>query len=508
MICETVAGVTVKAPVPQKQRQDPAGEAEARAGPSTWQRIRDVVGGVHLTVKRVLGVLGFGVTLAGLYHFYWPIVSGPPSPTPLSGDLNVGVAQLAAAPGTDESYAQALSDSTFRAVRKDVAKLGGGRVPIDLQVAGPDRVGTVEGESPADRLAEARELSRDIDAHVLLYGIVSASGDAVELRPEFAFAEPLRHPEDGQPLLSAVQVPPTPSSGGSFGVIRESAAGTDVTARASVREQAVTRARAFAAFILGLSYYAKAVEERAEGRGSAAELREASRLLGIARAGWDPSAAHVLHLFLGNVALLQGRMPAAASQYGQALDSDADYARAELGMAEVRFQQASADCGGGAVPGRLREAIRRYRSVLAAPGPQPELLRAKAQFGLGRAALCAGDWPTAERELRAVVAAYDDGATAVRAQAAGALGGLGLIVLLRGDTDPDVLRTGTQDLDRALELTPASPGKGALFSFLGAVQAQLGELRAARASYRQAMRLDPANRAAYAREADELLRGR
>jgi tetratricopeptide (TPR) repeat protein len=498
--------VSVKAPAPEEEKADvPTGSM------SLWHRLRGLAEAAHLTGKRVLAILGLGVTVVGLYNFYRPLVTGPPPKQPLTGDLNVGVAQLAAADGTEESYARALSESVFRAVRDDVQSLGRGGVEIDVQVGGPEQVGEVDGDSAADRLGAAQRLSRELDANVLLYGVVAASEDGVELRPEFAFAEPLRHPEDRQMLLDAVQVPPNPSGSQSIGVIQEPGTAADVTARARVRARAVERARAFASFILGLSFYSDALQRQARGEAADGALRDAMRRFRVAAsAGWDARVSHVLDLFIGNVALLQHEADVAARHYRRALSSEADFARAQLGLAEVRFHEASASCTAPRIAGTgLPESIRRYRAVLASVDARPSVLRAKAEFGLGRAALCAGvatgDWATAERAFRDVTTAYDSGHEEIRAQAAGAFGGLGLLAIVRDDRSPERLRAAEGDLERALELTPPSPGQGALFSFIGNIRAKLGERRAARAAYREAIRLDPASRGAYVAEMKELL---
>ena len=506
--------VSVKAPALEEKTGAPTGPSSSR------NRIRGLARAAHLTGRRVLGVLGLGVTLVGLYHFYWPIVSGPPPQPPLSGDLNVGVAQFAAAPGTQESYAQALSDSVFSAVRDDLRTLRHRSVRVEVRVAGPARVGAVDGDDADDRLQAAQRLTRDLDVHVLLYGVLDASDDAVELRPEFAFAEPefafakpTRDPEARQPLLSAVQLPPSPTAGHSIGVIREpSAAAAGVTARARVRERVVSLARAFASFTLGLSFYSRALELQAVGAPAGVDLRDAARWFRVAgSAGLDRRDSHVIQLLQGNIALLQGEMDLAARHYRRALRSGSggDSTPAQLGIAETRFHQASANCTAPRIAGTgLRESIKHYRAVLASLDARPSVLRAKAQFGLGRAALRAayatGDWATPEREWRAVTTAYDNGYRDIRLQAAAAFGGLGLLVMLRGDTSRPRMRVATGDLERAIELTPPSPAQGSLFSLLGSLRAQLGERSAARTAYREAIRLDSANRRAYEAESEQL----
>jgi tetratricopeptide (TPR) repeat protein len=480
-----------------------------------WRRLREGAAFLHLTGKRTLAALGLGVTLAGLYQFYSPIFTGPPARAQLSGDLNVGVAEFAAAAGTSDSYVRALSDSLYRAVKDQVRSLAQGRLPLDLQVAGSDKVGAIGGDTDADRVETAERVAREMNAHLLLFGVARTSADGVELRPQFVFAQQVSaHPEDRQEMFAMVGLPPSPSGTHSLGVIRESGSmAAGVTARARARERAAKRVRAFAAFIVGLSHYTKAIQDQARGAGGAAALRAAARWFRVAeRTGWDPRAGHVLQLFLGNTALLNNDFENAQHRYRAALRYEPGYRRAELGLAEAMFHSVSSGCSpSGKTAQALGAPIRRYSAALSHASAAPSLLRSKAQFGLGRAALCLSlaaptdRWSVAARHFRAIIGDYRGGFRAIRPQASGAFGGLGLIVILRGDTSRERLQGAATDFREAIDLTPRSPAQGALFSFLGYVQAQLEQRAASLAAYRRAIELDPANEVRYRRESQELL---
>ena len=480
-----------------------------------WRRFRRGAAFLHLSTKRTLAALGLGVTVVGLYQFYSPFFTGPPARVQLSGDLNVGVAEFAAASDTGDSYVRALSDSLYRAVQDGVRSLAQGKLPLDLQVAGADEVGPIGGDTDADRVQTAERVAREMNVHVLLFGVARTSADGVELRPQFVFAQQVSaHPEDRQEMFAMVGLPPSPSGTHSLGVIRESGSGAaGVTARARVRERAAERVRAFAAFIVGLSHYTKAIQDQARGADGAAELRAAAPWFRVAeRTGWDPRAGHVLQLFLGNTALLNNDFGDAQHHYRAALRYEPGYARAELGLAEAMFHSVRRGCSPSGKTARVLGApIRRYRAALSHASAARSLLRSKAQFGLGRAALCfslaapADRWSVAARHFRAIIRDYRGGFRAIRPQAAGAFGGLGLIVILPGDTSRERLQGAATNFRRAIDLTPRSPAQGALFSFLGYVQAQLEQRDESLAAYRRAIELDPANEVRYRRESQELL---
>ena len=497
-------------------RQPTPGRPTPPRPPSFLSRARRGAALAHLTFKRVLAMLGLGVTLAGLYHFYAPIITGPPAKEPMTGNLNVAVAGLAAATGTSEDDASALSDSLFRAVREQVTSIAGRDTGLDIQVAGPRDVGTIRGSSVADRLATARELEGELRADVLVYGTVRRLPDAIEVQPEFLFApRHVAHPEDREPMLTAVTLPPEPTGRQQLGTIRESGtSAADILAGARLRRRLAVRARAFTLFIVGLAHYTDGVLRLSKGERAERQFAIADRRLRDAeRSGeWDPRVGHVLHLFLGNVALMRDAYGKAEREYRIALRFEPGYTRAEFGAAEARFHRSSGgNCASvGTDEAGLATAMRGYRRVIGRAGSAPSLLRTRAQFGLGRAAFCSSyaglttSWSVARAAFASVVHGRAP-AAAGRAQVAGAHAGLGLLVLIRNHPGRAELLDASMHFQRAIDSTPSGPQQGALWSFLGNARARLGDRNGALKAYRTAIRLDPGGRKAYEAEVQRVL---
>jgi tetratricopeptide (TPR) repeat protein len=459
------------------------------------------------------------MTFVGVYQFVWPLFEDPPR---MTGDLDVAVARFKGGSGLDDDVASAMSDSAYRSIRAELRRVGvvTAGEGLDVQVRGPADVGAVDGDSPGERAVAARRLAATIDADVVVYGTLAEHGRTTVLEPEFWLPEDkLRHPEDRVPVMGAVTVPDVPSGGHSLGAISvEGDLSAAVLARTRLRAALANRTRAFALFVVGLAFYAEALAGGASAAAEADALLEANQWFRTSeRTGaWDPRVEEVLQLFLGNVALKQGRPAAAIARYGRALRAEPGYVRAMLGAAEARYHLAAGDCD----PRRarnvgLRKAERGYRRV-AREEDDASVLRAKAQFGLGRLELCrmlagqGGRLRVAQQHFHAVVATFEGGYSLARVVAAEAYGGLGLIHLLKGDpaTDRTELRRAVADYRAALRLSTLPPRRGAFLAVLGYLHAKLGDVDTARAEYIEAMQLDPANRRSYRHEMRAVLRRR
>ncbi|HET8755516.1 MAG TPA: hypothetical protein VFM58_05895 [Solirubrobacteraceae bacterium] len=442
------------------------------------------------------------------YNLVLPAFQGPER---MTGDLNVAVAALA---GTDDDEARGFSESLYRTLDDELGRADTG---LDIQVRGPDSIGRIDGESAAERAASARRLARDIDADVVVYGSLEATDTGTQLRPEYWLSETkLRHPEDRVPVMGAVTVPDEPAGGQQLGAISVSG---DIEAlapaRARLRAQLARRTRAFAFFILGLGYYAEALGADA-GSGAASALGRAERWFRAAERGdsWDPRVGAVLHLFEGNVALLQRRLPDAEAEYRIALRFDPGYVRAQLGAAETRFHRSAGDCEPRRVDrAGLAEAARGYAAVLASTDREPSVLGAKAAFGAGRVEVCrviagvGGSVATAGRRFQDIIAMWRGGFRPVLSQASEAYGGLGLLHLLRAEQGGGrrEYQRAVDEYTEALKLSVAAQRRGIFHGVLGYLYARMHDEPAARREYDRAMRLDPERRAAYLREQRSLL---
>jgi tetratricopeptide (TPR) repeat protein len=500
-------------PLPVNGREDTAGAARLlheRLGQHFgWDKIAI---DANVPFKRVLALLALVITLVGLYQFYRLVVSGAAAKRSLTGDLNIAVAGFAAAPGTNPADARGFSDSLFRTLSVALPPNVLPGTNFQTEVAGPAIVGRIDQDTDAARETVARRLDSELQADILIYGVVRELPDGMEVTPEFYFSRrDVTHPEDRQALFTAIALPPDPAGPESLGTIRETGmlAG-GILARARLRTALAQRARAFAFFILGLAWYTEALDRESHGASPSTALAEAARSFRAAQETqqWDPRVAYVLYLFLGNVALAQHQWLQAAHYYETALRSRPNYLRAQFALAEAHFHLASGACTTSTINasavGHARDA---YARVLKELGNQRSVLRSKTVFGLGRAALCLGlvgqsdQLRVADQSFRDVIADYARGLAGVRSLAAGAYGGLGLSILFRNQATQAALRTALSDFQRAILLMPPSPAQGALYSFLGFTFAQLNEARRAMSAYQSAIRLDPTNKAAYQREA-------
>ncbi len=444
----------------------------------------------NLTVRRALGALTLVMTLAAVYHFYDPLFRGPPALPAMTGDINVAVASFVAAAGTSPAHASGLSDSLYRALRSSLPTELSRGTGLDIQLASPELVGRIGSGGGTT----ARALAAQLGADVVIYGVVKDLTDGIEVTPEFYFApRDDTHPEDQQPLLTAVAVPPEPSGRQPMGSIRDVEPAWGL-ARAAVRHGLELRARAFAFFIVGLDYYRNALVTQRQGSTGRASFVSSERWFDAAGAthAWDPRVVNVLDVFLGNVALELQRWAFAEHEYRAALTADPGYDRAEFGLAEAQFHQAASRCGEASQPPRsLVQARNDYQQALSTQSSDV-VLRAKEQFGLGRAALClaasgaGGQYAVAQREFSAVATEYSAGDHAITTQAAEADGGLGLIALLRGDRNRARLAQAGASLEQAIALTPPSPVKRALYGFLSQVERRLGQRAAALENQRRA----------------------
>ena len=101
-----------------------------------------------------------------------------------------------------------------------------------------------------------------------------------------------------------------------------------------LRRQALARTSIMANLVIGLGYYLTGRYDRA------AHYFEVADGL----PGWDPGEGkELLYVMLGNTAGKRGDLDAATQYYAEALAANPEYARAQLGAAEVRLR---ARCGG------------------------------------------------------------------------------------------------------------------------------------------------------------------
>lgn len=423
---------------------------------ATWRPWLRQQATVRTVLGAVVGVFSVTATLLGLYTDVLPML---PSQRRMNGDLNIAVAAFTAldpdgAPRKSDAAEEwsdrvhALLQAELERQEHDLASAG---TPLPLTIAlwSPSRTGAIEGATAKARAERAADRAAAIDADVLVYGNLEIGSDVTRLAPQLFISD--RKLKDAEELVDAF----------GFGAPIEARDDVDrnPVAEAALRDRLVRRIPGFARFVVGLGYY------------SLLDFPEALRHFKAAEATWrdeDASGKDILYLFLGNTAQQLGDADGSASYFRRAIDLNPGLARAQLGLAALRFQNSFRGCD----PQRadvagLRESLADYERALHAPDPSPlAQIPAKAMFGIGKVRLCLAQagapspndvdqWQLARANFEAVIALNGGGNARLKERAAESYANLGLIEIGTADpTDPAAAyRRALDAYGRAIELS-------------------------------------------------------
>jgi tetratricopeptide (TPR) repeat protein len=386
----------------------------------------------HATPRRLvaglIALIGLAASLLGIVPFVLGLFADPPV---MTGDYNIAVAQFgeldARGQAGESADARALAESLYRTLSTELSSFPRSGEGFDIEIRSPSDTGEIRGETPADRARAAAQLALQIKADLVVYGNLVPGQGSTTLRPEFYLSE--KKLQNAEELVGQYRLGSDLTSLGDIA--------TNLVARRELRERLLSRTRAMSRFVIGLGYYALRQFEQALGYFEDAAADE----------GWaDEDGKEVLYLFLGNAAGNLRDLAAAKAHYDRALELNGEYARAQLGQAEVLFQRSHGSCESDDIdvrnpavsvdPAGLNRAEETFRRVLSA-ADQPVLsdIKTKVAFGLGRVYLClsqslvADRWADAEREFLAVVADFQRGNERVRDMAAEAHANLAIVYL-------------------------------------------------------------------------------
>ncbi|HLZ27039.1 MAG TPA: hypothetical protein VKV73_06940 [Chloroflexota bacterium] len=453
------------------------------------------IGGRPFPWRRILA--GLVVVLAGAAAAYWFY----PRPIPtMSGDLNVAVAEFGALDAQGGAVASAdgrtLADSLYETLTTELQSINDGAASTEqvfkVQLWGPAQLGRVEGKTPEARAAEAERVATRSKVDLLVYGYLEQRSDATTFVPQF--------------YLSNLQA--TPELQGEHDLGRSVAVRSldDPVSKQQLRADLTRRTRAFGEFVIGLSQFA--ADKFADAR------------VHFTRAANDPewgegNGKETLYLFLGYTEGSLNNLTEARANFERALAINPEFARAQLALGEVEFQESLGKPEACArdtlnVAGIQASVETFQRALSAKTQPARSNLPTWTAFEMGRAYLClsqadAGNyWPDAEREFNSVIADYDGGNASAKDIAAEAHSNLGFVYLPpRCDPDRDArYRRAAAEYQKAIDLSVFHPTRqGFYYEMLGFIQTRLGALDAARSAYRSAAGVDPSNKDHY----DQLL---
>ncbi len=381
----------------------------------------------------------------------------------------------------ESAEARDLAESVYSTLADELESLSGQLhntgINLDLEVWTPNQTGDILGNSREERAKSAEKRASDINADLIVYGQLVSGKIGTNFIPEFYLSE--QKLRDAEELVGQYE----------FGTTIKGAdlITRNVVTRSELRDRLLGRTRALAQFVIGLSLYTLNRFDAATTYFLASEATE----------GWDEEdGKEVLYHFLGNTALRLNHLQVAEGYYQHALQLEPEYARSQLGIAEINFHRSRADCQPDTVDAEgVHLAITGYQQALMA-AVQPALsdIHTKAAFAVGRAYLCLSQaeienhWSEAEQQFLAVIVDYEEGNPRVRELAADAYAHLGLIYLPEVDevdTENKYQRAADAFVN-ALELTHYPERQATYNLWLGWIYAHSGDCTAAAAALAQA----------------------
>jgi tetratricopeptide (TPR) repeat protein len=436
-----------------------------RRGPSLWRRLRRHP--VPRTVKRIVGlvvaVLAFAATVAQL----WPLVHHAP-PGPMTGDLNLAVAQVSGGPDADAG--NALAASLSRTLGDLVRGAEKGATQPDVQVRGPERSDIVATASGPERTGQAAALASRLKADVVIYVRVARRASHTLIIPTiYLSAERLSGAEE---LASTYELAPIDAGD----VPLDSA----ITARARVRQDVAHRLGGLLDLSYGLSFFAEGDWKAARQRFRAAA--------DVWTAGAPGALAEVL---LGNAEGKLHDLDRAERAYDAALTVDQGFDRARLGLAEVSLQRADGGCARNTDEKALLTASGRFAALtrVAAPAPAPSLpadaFSLRAWLGRGRTDACLSQigvtdrWAAARTSFRHVLELAGRHEGRFAAERAEAHAGLGLAAMPAGPRAPGARAAyaeARREYGRAEQLSPYADRRKVFGDFVTYIDQRLAEL--------------------------------
>lgn len=314
-------------------------------------------------------------------------------PEQMGGDFNIAVAPFYVV-GEKPEIGQDVANSIFGRLQ---ANFGERVLPI-VEVWGPDEpllnpVPVVRGDTDDIRDENAARLADEINADIIVYGMVVKDETGWTVTPKF-YVSPNNF-ENATEILGPYDL------GETFGL----AEGNQRALRITAGDELTPRAEFLAQVAIGLTYYSIANYDRA-----------AETLLSILPAEEEPEPANLeslrlVYLLLGNTMLKKALkqvdtidpnsadsvdaaenritlfLQEAESYFSQSSEMDSEYGRAYVGLGDTAYQQ-SFKCdvkGCGVDLASLEASVFYYEQALSSHNsPETAVIDAKVNYGLGQ----------------------------------------------------------------------------------------------------------------------------
>jgi len=346
----------------------------------------------------------------------------------------------------------------------------------------PDYTGRIEGRSADERAKSAAELADRINADVIVYGVLTQSGDRSQFAPEYFV--------NYKGFEQSPELTGQHAMGSPLRVVLP----FKLTELADVENPALSaRASALSLITIGLAYYSIDQFDQALDYFHQAEQIK----------GWLNSAGkEIVYLLIGHAQLqiaskdkTTTTLAAATQAYTTALEINPQYARAAIGQASVLYLEAFTDpqnINANTVDStQLDAAENAYEAARTLKDAPPTAnLSTKIEFGLGqiylvRAQLRSDDALLAQARaaFETIIRDYQSGNASIADFAGQAYARLGLMARTQKD-----FPTAIENYQQAIKLV--SPAYQAAYTAsLGEVYFESGDVAKAVEAYNEAVRI-------------------
>lgn len=455
------------------RRIDPKERAKGGRPPKLQPTILWVVFWICIIITVVYPFAEGGINTLGKTDMAVPSATTATSKAQLrmTGDLNIAIAQFSELDLQGNVIVSSSGDELAVSVHKflvselqDINSTIHGNTAVDIEVWTPLQTSSVTGITREERALSVESLAESINADVIIYGQVKRNMHSTSFIPEFYISE--RKLRDAEELIGEYKLGTVIEERGDFT--------ENLVTRQLIRSRLLSRVRALAQFIVGLAYYSRDNYSEAFVHFQTTEQKYE----------WSPiDGKEVLYLFLGNTAGRLNDLASAEKYYTKALSIDPEYARAQVGAAEVIFHHSrgeSCELHTVNTVGLHETADKLNRALNARNQPELANISDKVAWLLGRVYFClkrsgaAIQWSEVELQFQKVISSYHNGNVRLKDRAAESHAYLGLIYLSQDNFDSSIrYQKSLEQYQIAISLSDHSDRKAIFYLWVAHILLQL-----------------------------------
>lgn len=287
-------------------------ESELTGGPS-W-----LIRAVRWAQSNVI-VLALGFIVLAVIPTLITYSSLLPKPTqPMEGELNIVVVGFTPGSGVRARDASAIATAFYSRLNGDVAEISDG-TELDIEVRGPNEVNALRGTTEEELATSAAALAEQINAHIVIYGLVTDTSSGVSVEPRFFVKLPNSY--------EAGQMTGDDGLGAPIEVDN-----TSLSTQIGVNNALSNRTEVMALLTKGLAlFYSHQYEDA---------LSAFEQANDDDRWPSDRRQREVLFVMQGNAAVRALLIDDAEAAYRAALEIEPEYSRAMIGLADVYYLRA------------------------------------------------------------------------------------------------------------------------------------------------------------------------